>query len=80
MHALDPLNSENLISEAFVLVSKVPAMTIPPDPIEGVTADVKEMDMQDMTAKDDVYNIELNWLAFNWRVLHMAAEVGSSLV
>lgn len=61
-----------------MLVPKVASVTIPPEPIEGVTADVKEMDLKEMTAKDDVYNIELNWLAFNWRVLHMAAEVRSS--
>lgn len=58
-----------------VLVPKKDIAVIPPSPMEGVATDVKDMDVHDIVRLDEVYNIELNWLAFNWRVLHMAAEV-----
>ena len=69
----------HMILNCSVLVSKEPIFTIPPQSMDGVTEDVKGMTLNEITHKDDVYNIELNWLAFNWRVLHMAAEVHIAL-
>jgi len=61
--------------EAKAKQSKADVQLVPPEPIEGVADDVQDMELHDITRKDEVYNVELNWLAFNWRVLHMASEV-----
>ncbi len=36
--------------------------------------DVGSLSVADVCASDEVYNVELSWLAFNWRVLAMARD------
>lgn len=45
---------------------------MPPHRQEGLLADVSGLKMETMVLADAVYNKELSWLAFNWRVLYMA--------
>ncbi|XP_024395667.1 uncharacterized protein [Physcomitrium patens] len=42
---------------------------------EGLEADVADIGLDALVVADLVYNKELSWLAFNWRVLHMALDV-----
>ena len=45
---------------------------MPPKPQLSIAHDVVPKPVEDLVASPDVYNIELSWLAFNWRVLSMA--------
>lgn len=45
---------------------------MPPHRQDGLLADVSGLKMETMVLADAVYNKELSWLAFNWRVLYMA--------
>lgn len=48
---------------------------MPPHHMEEITIDIENMTNKQISKLDEVYNIELNWLSFNWRVLSMANEV-----
>jgi hypothetical protein len=54
-------------------------VVMPPQKQVGLEADVKHIDLKDLVVADSVYNKELSWLAFNWRVLHMALDVQTPL-
>lgn len=43
-------------------------ITVPPQPIEGVCEDCSRFEMDELVASDAVYNHELSWTTFNWRV------------
>ena len=45
---------------------------MPPQTVEGVLGNVAKVSLQGLCDNDDVYNLELSWLAFNWRVLSMS--------
>ena len=43
--------------------------------MEGmIQEDVRQLDLQAVLNSDSVFNPELSWLSFNWRVLWMAAD------
>lgn len=43
-------------------------ITVPPHPIEGVCEDCSHFEVDELVASDAVYNHELSWTTFNWRV------------
>jgi hypothetical protein len=43
-------------------------ITVPPHPIEGVCEDCSQFELDELVASDAVYNHELSWTTFNWRV------------
>ena len=47
---------------------------VPPHQQPGLQADIEDLEF-DGLFHDQVYNVELSWLAFNWRVLSMATLV-----
>ncbi|KAG0588092.1 hypothetical protein KC19_2G215500 [Ceratodon purpureus] len=47
---------------------------------EGLEADVAGFGVETLVVADSVYNKELSWLAFNWRVLHMALDSRTPLL
>ena len=47
---------------------------MPVEPTTAVLDDVTGLSIDDAVDSDAVYNAELSWLAFNWRVLAMALD------
>jgi len=47
-------------------------VTMPPTPMNGVRTDLSEIDLATLVEADSVYNHELSWMSFNWRVLAMS--------
>ncbi|GMH42263.1 hypothetical protein BSKO_10182 [Bryopsis sp. KO-2023] len=47
---------------------------MPPSPMEGVATNPADYSVQDLCYLDEVYNQQLSWLSFNWRVMAMATE------
>jgi Polyphosphate kinase N-terminal domain len=47
-------------------------LIMPPKPQLGIAHEVAPTPLEELIASPEVYNIELAWLAFNWRVLSMA--------
>ena len=45
---------------------------MPPHPMVNILPDVSHMSTLELVESSEVYNVELSWLAFNWRVLSMA--------
>lgn len=41
---------------------------MPPFPLEGLLEDCSELEMDELVESDAVYNHELSWTSFNWRV------------
>ncbi len=56
-------------------VEAAAALIMPPHRQEGLQADVGGLPMSDLCGSDRAYNVELSWLAFNWRVLSLASAV-----
>lgn len=48
---------------------------MPPHEQEGLQADLAGMSLSDLCGSDRAYNVELSWLAFNWRVISLASAV-----
>jgi polyphosphate kinase len=48
--------------------------TLPPHPIIAPRYDVATLSLDQLSSSEDVYNRELSWLDFNWRVLHEAVD------
>jgi len=42
---------------------------MPPEPMNGVRVDLSDIDSETLVESDEVYNHELSWMSFNWRVL-----------
>lgn len=51
---------------------------MPPHQQNGVESDVAELSLGDLCGSHRAYNVELSWLAFNWRVLSLASAVSHS--
>lgn len=66
-------SKELFVSEGTTTPSS--SVLMPPEVIQGVKTEVQSMSMEDLTSKDEVYNFELSWLAFNWRILALAEDV-----
>ena len=47
-------------------------LTMPPKPQLSIAHEVEATSLEDLVNSGEVYNVELSWLAFNWRVLSMA--------
>eukprot|EP00793_Prasinoderma_coloniale_P000471 PRCOL_00005456-RA len=45
---------------------------MPPSKLPGIVEDIREIDPEYYTTADPIMNVELGWLAFNWRVLALA--------
>jgi hypothetical protein len=41
---------------------------MPPEPMNGVRVDLSDIDSETLVSSDEVYNHELSWMSFNWRV------------
>eukprot|EP00850_Spirogloea_muscicola_P016700 SM000137S00478 [mRNA] locus=s137:341337:347444:- [translate_table: standard] len=52
---------------------------MPPVKQDGLLEDVSGLDIDSMMLSDAVYNKELSWLAFNWRVMGMALDHSTPL-
>jgi hypothetical protein len=52
---------------------------MPPHQQMGLLADLSGLSLDELCSSDSAYNVELAWLAFNWRVLSMAAVVSAPL-
>jgi len=62
-----------VISAALEILTE----TCPPFSPEGTESDVtllKDLDIEQFTINDKIFNPEISWLAFNWRVLAAAAD------
>ncbi|KAG0612135.1 hypothetical protein M758_6G004600 [Ceratodon purpureus] len=55
-------------------------VVMPPQKQDGLEADVAGIGIDTLVVADSVYNKELSWLAFNWRVVHMALDVRTPLL
>lgn len=51
---------------------------MPPHQQMGLLADLSGLSLDELCSSDSAYNVELAWLAFNWRVLSMAAVTQST--
>lgn len=54
--------------------------TTPPSAVSMSTKVIQKVktevqSMKDLTSQEEVYNFELSWLAFNWRILALAEDV-----
>lgn len=68
-HILNPLWVHLFFLKSFQEV------VVPPFGMEGmIKEDVRKLDLQAVLNSDSVFNPELSWLSFNWRVLWMAAD------
>ena len=56
-------------------LSTVAGITMPPHQQDGAESDVAELSLGDLCGSHRAYNVELSWLAFNWRVLSLASAV-----
>lgn len=45
--------------------------------MEGVISNPDHLSIEELCTCDEVYNQELSWLMFNWRVLSMAGDVSA---
>lgn len=50
------------------------SFVVPPMPMNGVAEDLSGKSFEELVKSHDVYNHELSWLAFNWRVLAVAMD------
>ncbi len=55
-------------------------MVMPPEPQDGVLQDVHGLDLDALVSSEEVYNVELATLAWNWRVLSLAADPTTPLL
>ena len=56
----------------FIADVDINRLVMPPRPQPSIAHDVEPVPDEDLVSSPEVYNIELSWLAFNWRVLSMA--------
>lgn len=54
--------------------------TLPPHPIIEPAYDITTLSIDELSSSDEVYNRELSWLDFNWRVLHEAVDPRTPLL
>jgi hypothetical protein len=54
--------------------------TLPPHPIIEPGYDITTLSIEELSSSDEVYNRELSWLDFNWRVLHEAVDPRTPLL
>ncbi len=54
--------------------------TLPPHPIIEPGYDITTLSIDELSSSDEVYNRELSWLDFNWRVLHEAVDSRTPLL
>ena len=47
---------------------------LPPQPVHIPAVDPASLSLDELSSSDELYNRELSWLDFNWRVLHQAAD------
>lgn len=53
---------------------------VPSDSMYPVQIDLEELSNQELATSPDIYNRELSWLYFNWRVLHQALDKRTPLL
>ena len=84
IEAIDP--EQQIEPAAEIEDAETPMIDIPVDvivPEEHVfepDVDLSTFSLDELSTSDIVYNRELNWLDFNWRVLHQATDERSPLV
>jgi len=54
--------------------------TLPPQPVYRPDFDITTLSLDELSASEEVYNRELSWLDFNWRVLHEAIDPRTPLL
>jgi polyphosphate kinase len=69
IHTTPPPTSSNPVLHEDVDVER---LIMPPKPQPSIVHDVAPTPLDELINSHEVYNIELAWLAFNWRVLSMA--------
>ena len=54
--------------------------TLPPHPVIEPRYDITTLSIDELSSSEEVYNRELSWLDFNWRVLHEAVDPRTPLL
>lgn len=67
-----PRRQQPLCSKQRARADDTLRLTMPPKPQLSIAHEVEATSLEDLVSSGEVYNVELSWLAFNWRVLSMA--------
>ena len=54
--------------------------TLPPSRVIEPSYDITTLSIDELSSSEEVYNRELSWLSFNWRVLHEAVDPRTPLL
>jgi polyphosphate kinase len=57
-----------------------PYAVLPPKPVFGANVDLTTLSLDELCTSPEIYNRELSWLDFNWRVLHEAIDERTPLL